>query len=849
MKQKFDVTGMTCSACSAHVEKSVAKVPGVRSVTVNLLSNNMAVDYDETASSDAAVIHAVEEAGYGASVHAGAASSRPQAKAAPAADPMAAEIANMKRRLIVSFVFLIPLFYISMGHMMGLPLPHFLHGTENALVFAFTQLLLTLPIAYVNRKYYQVGFKTLFKGAPNMDSLIAIGSAAAMIYGVVAIYMIGWGLGHGDTALVEQYSMDLYFESAGMILALITLGKFLETRSKGKTSEAITKLMDLAPKTALVEREGVEAEIPVEEVAVGDLLIVKPGASIPVDGEITEGSAAVDESAITGESIPVDKGPGDRVIAATINRSGYFKFRATKVGADTTLAQIVALVEDAANSKAPIAKLADKVSGVFVPVVICIAVIAAVTWLLLGHTVEFALSIGIAVLVISCPCALGLATPVAIMVGTGKGAENGILIKSAEALETAHTIDTVVLDKTGTITEGKPRVTDIRTADGLSETELLTIAASVEKPSEHPLSTAIVEEAAWRNLSLRAVTGFEAVAGQGVAAEVGGVRYLAGNRRMMEENRIELGGFAEKGETLSGEGKTPLYFAGEGKALGVVAVADTVKPTSRAAIEAFGQMGVDVVMLTGDNKRTAAAIQKQLGIGRVVAEVLPQDKEREVAKLQEQGRKVAMVGDGINDAPALTRADVGIAIGAGTDVAIESADVVLMKSDLLDAVTAIDLSRAVIRNIKQNLFWAFFYNSIGIPLAAGVFFSVLGWKLNPMFGAAAMSLSSVCVVSNALRLKLFQPRRAAASNTNSNQQEKINLKEEIISMKKTMVIEGMSCGHCSARVEKALNALDGVTAKVDLEAKTASIETEGRASDEQMKAAVTDAGYDVVSLS
>ena len=849
MKQKFDVTGMTCSACSAHVEKSVAKVPGVRSVTVNLLSNNMAVDYDETASSDAAVIHAVEEAGYGASVHAGAASSRPQAKAAPAADPMAAEIANMKRRLIVSFVFLIPLFYISMGHMMGLPLPHFLHGTANALVFAFTQLLLTLPIAYVNRKYYQVGFKTLFKGAPNMDSLIAIGSAAAMIYGVVAIYMIGWGLGHGDTALVEQYSMDLYFESAGMILALITLGKFLETRSKGKTSEAITKLMDLAPKTALVEREGVEAEIPVEEVAVGDLLIVKPGASIPVDGEITEGSAAVDESAITGESIPVDKGPGDRVIAATINRSGYFKFRATKVGADTTLAQIVALVEDAANSKAPIAKLADKVSGVFVPVVICIAVIAAVTWLLLGHTVEFALSIGIAVLVISCPCALGLATPVAIMVGTGKGSENGILIKSAEALETAHTIDTVVLDKTGTITEGKPRVTDIRTADGLSETELLTIAASVEKPSEHPLSTAIVEEAARRNLSLRAVTGFEAVAGQGVAAEVGGVRYLAGNRRMMEENRIELGGFAEKGETLSGEGKTPLYFAGEGKALGVVAVADTVKPTSRAAIEAFGQMGVDVVMLTGDNKRTAAAIQKQLGIGRVVAEVLPQDKEREVAKLQEQGRKVAMVGDGINDAPALTRADVGIAIGAGTDVAIESADVVLMKSDLLDAVTAIDLSRAVIRNIKQNLFWAFFYNSIGIPLAAGVFFSVFGWKLNPMFGAAAMSLSSVCVVSNALRLKLFQPRRAAASNTNSNQQEKINPKEEIISMKKTMVIEGMSCGHCSARVEKALNALDGVTAKVDLEAKTASIETEGRASDEQMKAAVTDAGYDVVSLS
>ena len=518
------------------------------------------------------------------------------------------------------------------------------------------------------------------------------------------------------------------------------------------------------------------------------------------------------------------------------------------MGADTTLAQIVALVEDAANSKAPIAKLADKVSGVFVPVVICIAVIAAATWLLLGHTVEFALSIGIAVLVISCPCALGLATPVAIMVGTGKGAENGILIKSAEALETAHTINTVVLDKTGTITEGRPRVTDLLAADGISETELLTIAASVEKQSEHPLSTAIVEEAARRNLPLRAAAEFEAVAGQGVAATVDGVRYLAGNRKMMDENRIALGGFTEKGEALSEEGKTPLYFAGEGRALGVAAVADTVKPTSRAAIEAFGQMGIDVVMLTGDNRRTAAAIQKQLGIGRVVAEVLPQDKEREVAKLQEQGRRVAMVGDGINDAPALTRADVGIAIGAGTDVAIESADVVLMKSDLLDAVTAIDLSRAVIRNIKQNLFWAFFYNSIGIPLAAGVFFSVLGWKLNPMFGAAAMSLSSVCVVSNALRLKLFRPRRAAASNTNSNQQEEINLKEETIPMKKTMVIEGMSCGHCSARVEKALNALDGVTAKVDLEAKTASIETEGRVTDEQMKAAVTDAGYDVLSL-
>ena len=847
MKKTFDVTGMTCSACSAHVEKSVAKVAGVRSVTVNLLSNNMAVDYDESAVNDAAIITAVEHAGYGASVR-GSAQTAAHSAPRAAADPMKDEIKNMKRRLIVSFIFLIPLFYISMGHMMGLPLPHILHGNANALSFAFTQFLLTLPIIYANRKYYQVGYKTLLRGAPNMDSLIAIGSTAALVYGVVAIYMIGWGLGHSDMDLVSQYSMDLYFESAGMILTLITLGKFLETRSKGKTSEAITKLMDLAPKTAVVERGGVETEVPVEQVAVGDLIVVRPGQSVPVDGELVEGSTAIDESAITGESIPVEKHPGDRVVAATINKTGWFKFRATKVGADTTLAQIIRLVEDAANSKAPIAKLADRVSGVFVPVVIGIAVLAAIVWLALGYSVEFALSIGIAVLVISCPCALGLATPVAIMVGTGKGAENGILIKSAESLETLHTVDTVVLDKTGTVTEGRPRVTDVLTAPNFSEKSLLTLAASIEKPSEHPLSGAVVAEAEARGLHTDNVTDFKAVAGQGVAARVDGKMYFAGNPRMMDENGVDMGGFREQGESLSEQGKTPLYFADEAHVIGVVAVADTVKPTSRAAIDAFKSMGVDVVMLTGDNRRTAEAIRRTLGIGRVVAEVLPQDKEREVASLQEQGKKVAMVGDGINDAPALTRADVGIAIGAGTDVAIESADVVLMKSDLLDAVTAVELSRAVIRNIRQNLFWAFFYNTIGIPLAAGVFYSLLGWKLNPMFGAAAMSLSSVCVVSNALRLKLFKPRHTAVLNTNSNIQEKINKKVEVSAMKKTMVIEGMSCGHCSARVEKALNALDGVSAKVDLEAKTAAIETEGRVSDEQLRAAVTDAGYDVVSL-
>ncbi len=852
VKQKFDVTGMTCSACSAHVEKAVSKVDGVRAVTVNLLSNNMAVEYDEAAVDAQKIIHAVEDAGYGASVH----SAKPVQQAQKPVDHVQEEISNMKFRLIVSFLFMVPLMYVSMGHMMGLPLPHWLHGNANAVAFAFTQFLLALPILYVNRKYYKVGFKTLFKGSPNMDSLIAIGSTAAMAYGIIAIYMIGYGLGHGDSEMVSRYSMDLYFESAAMILALITLGKYLETRSKGKTSEAITKLMDLAPKTALVERDGVELEIPVEEVAVGDLVIVKPGQSIPVDGEIAEGSSAVDESALTGESIPVEKHPGDRVIAATINKSGWFKFRATKVGGDTTLAQIIALVEDAANSKAPIAKLADKVSGIFVPVVIGIAVLAAAVWLIAGYSAEFALSTGIAVLVISCPCALGLATPVAIMVGTGKGAENGILIKSAEALETAHTINTVVLDKTGTITEGKPRVTDLVTAPGVEEDTLLAAAASIEKPSEHPLAEAIVEEASARGLSLHGVTGFSAVAGQGIEARIDGKRFLAGNLKMMQENSVQTNGFEQQGEALSEQGKTPLYFAAEGRMLGLVAVADTVKPTSRAAIDAFKSMGVDVVMLTGDNRRTAEAIRRQLGIDRVIAEVLPQDKEREVSAIQQTGRKVAMVGDGINDAPALTRADVGIAIGAGTDVAIESADVVLMKSDLLDAVTAIELSRAVIRNIKQNLFWAFFYNTIGIPLAAGVFFPLFGLKLNPMFGAAAMSLSSVCVVSNALRLKLFQPRHRAVADTpapvpavsEQTGETKLESKGEN-RMEKKMMIEGMSCGHCSARVEKALNALEGVSAKVDLEAKCAAISTEGKVSDEQLKAAVADAGYEVVSLS
>jgi len=851
MKQSFTVTGMTCSACSAHVEKAVSKVPGVSAVAVNLLAGSMLVTYDESAATPDIIIKAVIDAGYGASLP------RKEAAKAPAtsrADTMAAELRQMKRRLVWSFVFLIPLFYISMGHMLGAPLPGFLVGTENALAFAFTQFLLTLPIMYLNDKYYKVGFKTLSKGAPNMDALIALGSAAAVVYGIFAIYQIGRGLGSGDMALVEQYHMDLYFEGAGMILTLITLGKFLETRSKGKTGEAIERLMDLAPKTARVLRDGTETEIPVEDVRVGDRVIVRPGQSIPVDGVILEGTSSVDESALTGESLPVDKAAGDKVAAASINKSGSFVFEALRVGEDTTLAQMIRLVEEASSSKAPIAKLADKVSGVFVPVVMSIAAVAAIVWLAVTGSVTDALTAGISVLVISCPCALGLATPVAIMVGTGKGAENGILVKSAEALEMLHHIDTVVLDKTGTLTQGKPRVTDILPAPGLNENALLGLAASLEAPSEHPLGAAIVEEAASRQLPQPAVEQFEAVHGRGVKAVFSGYPCLAGNRAMLEESGVELGSWPEKAEALAEEGKTPLYFARENTVLGIIAVADTPKPTSKDAVAAFRSLGIDVIMLTGDNRRTADAIGGQLGVTEVLAEVLPQDKEQKIAQLQAQGKRVAMVGDGINDAPALARADVGLAIGAGTDVAIESADIVLMKSDLLDAAAAVELSRATIRNIKQNLFWAFFYNSLGIPLAAGVFFPLLSWQLDPMFAAAAMSLSSVTVVSNALRLRLFKSKFKSVRETGEtceagcpvNTEPTENEKGEEISMEKVMKIEGMMCPHCQAHVEKALNALEGVTATVDLQAGTATVK--GDVSDEILTKAVTDAGYKVLGI-
>ena len=851
MSRKFDVTGMTCSACSAHVEKSVSKLVGEGNVTVSLLTNSMQVECDDKKVSDDEIIKAVEDAGYGAEV-AGAVKSSEKKESV-----VDNELKEMKTRLIVSFIFLIPLMYVSMGSMVGLPQPAFLSGHGNAVSFAFTQFLMCLPILYVNRKYFQVGFKTLWHRAPNMDSLIAVGSTAALVYGIFAIYRMSYGLGVGNEELVMKYHMDLYFESAVMILTLITLGKYLETRSRRKTSEAISKLTELAPETAVIETENGEKEIPIEQLAIGDIVIVKPGARIPADGMVVDGTSAVDESALTGESIPVEKAVGDKIIAASINKNGFLKFKAEKVGSETTLAQIIQLVEDASASKAPIAKLADKIAGVFVPIVMAIALITAVAWIAFGYEFEFALSCAISVLVISCPCALGLATPVAIMVGTGKGAENGILIKSAEALETLHLVKTVIMDKTGTITEGKPVVTDIL-SDGISEDELLKIAASVEKPSEHPLAGAIIEAAEEKNIDLKEIKEFTAISGRGIIAESDGKIIYAGNKKMMAENGISANTFEDKEMKLSEEGKTVLYFAEKDKILGIIAVQDVPKQTSKAAIRQFKKLGIDVVMLTGDNKRTAEAIAKNLGITNVVAEVMPQDKEAVVRSFQEKGGKTAMIGDGINDAPALARADVGVAIGAGTDVAIESADIVLMKSDLMDAVTAVKLSRATIKNVKENLFWAFFYNTICIPLAAGLWYPMFGIKLNPMIGAAAMSLSSVCVVTNALRLKLFKPNNEAdCAEVDSDEKFNNNVETDIILhdenegenvMKKEMIVEGMSCMHCSGRVEKALNEIDGVSAKVDLEKKTAYVDLTKDVSDEVLSKAVTDAGYDVVSI-
>lgn len=772
-KMMFNVTGMTCSACSARIEKGVSKMEGVRDVSVNLLTGAMLVSLDEQQVGSDQIVQKVEKLGYGAALaaHAGtgaepsragsgiaqAGESQNAAKKAQTERNTQAGVQSVKNRLLISAVFTIPLFYLSMGEMWNWPLPGFLTGMENVMIYAFTLFLLTLPVLIVNRSYFQHGFMNLFRLSPNMDSLIAIGAGAAFAHGLYAIYRIMWAMGHSNMELVHAFSMNLYFESAAMILTLITLGKFFEARAKGKTTSAISKLMNLTPPVAIVIRDGAEQEIPVENVVLGDVLVVKEGSAVPVDGVITDGHAALDESAITGESLPLEKTEGDAVTGGTINRSGYFKMKATAVGGDTALAKIIRLVEEATSGKAPIAKLADKISGVFVPVVIALAVCAMIVWLIMGRDFEFALTVAISILVISCPCALGLATPTAIMVGTGKGAANGILIKSAEALETLHRVDVVALDKTGTITEGKPTVTDIL-PESATHDELLAFAASLESLSGHPLAEPIVAHAKASGLKLHEVKDYQLIPGQGIIGTAGDVPVYGGNRKLMDAYGISVRSFDGKESAMAAEGKTVLYFARGKELLGAIAAADTIKAASRAAIAELKSMGLHVIMLTGDNRQTAEAIQKQAGLTEVIAEVLPADKERVVRQLQEQGKKVVMVGDGINDAPALARADIGAAIGAGTDIAIESADIVLMKSDLRDVAAAIRLSKATMRNIKQNLFWAFIYNVIGIPVAAGVFFPLFGWLLSPMIAAGAMSFSSVSVVTNALRLNFFKTK-------------------------------------------------------------------------------------------
>ncbi len=869
MKEKFTVTGMTCSACSSRVEKTVSRLEGAEAVSVNLLTGTMQVTFDESKLNDEKIITAVEKAGYGAfaagglqgSGEAGVGQSMSGPGGTGAADPAGgpegsrgqnggasaaalAEEKQMKRRLWWSVGLLIPLMIVSMSHMT--PGGHQLMQ-QHPMTMVLLQILFLIPIVFLNRKFFVKGFPSLFRGSPNMDSLVAMGAAAAIVYGVFAVFRMAAGFENGNIELVHHYAGDIYFESAGTILTLITVGKYLESRSKGKTSQAIEKLMDLAPKTARVERDGREVEIPAGALAAGDILLVRPGESIAADGEIISGTTSIDESAITGESIPVEKQKGDRAVSGCLNKTGFIKVRCDRVGGDTTISQIIRLVDEASASKAPIARMADRIAGVFVPAVICIALAAAVIWLIAGADFEFALSIGISVLVISCPCALGLATPVAIMVGTGKGAENGILIKSGEALETACAVDTVVMDKTGTITEGKPRVTDVistaRTEIPLTEDMLLAIAAGLETGSEHPLAEAVMEYSAAKGVRPASVSEFEAVFGRGVRGRIDGRRYFAGNSTLMKESGIDVSAAQTCLDQLADEGKTPLIFADEHQIIGIIAVADVEKSGSRAAIEEFEKMGVDVVMLTGDNRRTAEALRKRMGISRVIAEVLPQDKERHITELQQSGHKVAMIGDGINDAPALAKADVGIAIGAGTDVAIESADAVLMRNDLQDAVTAVKLSKAVIRNIRENLFWAFFYNVIGIPLAAGALYPLFGLRLSPMFGAAAMSLSSVCVVTNALRLRRFKVKRDEAG-TAEDPVESIERKE--ITMKYELKIEGMMCQHCQKHMTDALNAMEGVSATVDLETKTAAVEADHEISMDTFAKVVEDAGYTLI---
>jgi len=828
IKQHFNVTGMTCSACSARVEKAVSRLDGVKDVSVNLLKNSMSLTYDDRCDTDT-IIKAVESAGYGASPK-DTDSDTAQNKKNAETD----EFSETKKRFFLSLIFTLPLFYISMGHMMSWPLPSFFLGVENALIFAFTQLLLGLPVVFINFKYYKNGFKNLVHLSPNMDSLIAIGSGAAIVYGIYSIYKMAHGMGHGDFELVHEFMMNLYFESGAMILTLITLGKTLEARAKRKTSEAITKLMDLAPKFATVLRDGEEITVPIAEIKVGDTVIVKAGESIPSDGTVVDGFASVDESALTGESVPVDKKLGDTVIGATIIRSGYVKIRVDKTGDDTALSQIIKLVDEATSSKAPIAKLADKVSGIFVPTVIAIALVCVVVWLIAGYGVEFAVSVGTSVLVISCPCALGLATPTAIMVGTGRGASSGILIKSAEALELARQVTTVVFDKTGTLTEGNMRVADIVLKDA-EEDELLFIAGTLENASEHPIAKAIVNEAKTRGTSLGNAKDFMQIAGGGIKGEVDGETCFAGNRRLMEEQGFFDTWALEVEDRLSGDGKTPIFILKGKRLLGVIAVADTVKENASNTVSELSKMGIEVVMLTGDNNKTASAVAKQIGNIKTVSDLLPGDKEAEIRRMQNEGKTVAMVGDGINDSPALARADVGIAIGTGTDIAIEAADIVLMKSDTLDVVRAIKLSRATMRNIKQNLFWAFIYNIIGIPIAAGLFYIPFGLKLNPMIGALAMSFSSVFVVTNALRLKRFKLDEAPKISHEAGE--------------KTLIIHKMFCSHCVSRVKSALEALDGVeSARVDLDSKSAVVVLSKDVSDKTLKEAVEKSGYKVSKI-
>ena len=871
-KETFNVTGMTCSACAARVERAVKKMEGTADVSVNLLTNTMTLAYDEAAANPAAIIAAVEDAGYGASVKAAPGAQNAAAKTDGASAPEK-EIRAMRSRLLVSILFLLPTMYIAMSHMLsmwGIPYPagfaDIFWGAENALSFALAQFVLILPIMYVNRPYYVNGFRNLLHGAPNMDSLVGIGSMASALFGVFAMFRMSWGLGHGDLALAAEYSTNLYFESAGMIVTLITVGKYLEARAKGQTTGALTALMQLAPAEATVIRDGSEQIVPVTALSLGDTVIVRPGARIPVDGTVTKGATSVDESAVTGESMPVPKAKGDAVTSGTLNIEGTIRFTATRVGEDTTIRQLIRLVDDASGSKAPIARLADRVSAVFVPVVIAIALAAGGIWLMMGASVEFAFSITISILVISCPCALGLATPVAIMVGTGRGAAHGILIKSGAALETAGNIDTVLMDKTGTLTQGRPQLVSIRPI-GITADELIALAAALEAGSEHPIAAAIRSYAERKALAVPAAADFQAVFGRGVRARVGGADCAAGNAALLaelnvplsEEITAALADMAERGETA-------LAVVRENRAVGLLGVRDAEKPTSAAAVAQMKAMGLTPVMLTGDDARTAHAIAARLGIDRIIAGVLPAEKRAHVERLQGEGHRVAMIGDGVNDAPALVQADLGIAIGAGTDVAVDSADAVLVRSDLLDAVSAIRLSRSVMRNIKENLFWAFFYNVIGIPLAAGVLYPAFGVKLSPMIGAAAMSLSSVCVVLNALRLRFFaiehEPVRqeehtpievmispivpAMDEIRQSTADSSAAQRKEDIIMEKTITVKGMTCPNCVKHVTKALSGMEGVSdVAVDLTAGTAKFTASREIPDSELAAVLDDAGYEL----